>query len=117
VYEALGAATDGALYHPPMALAQARTDLAAIVSSPTVVLLSEGERHHEVLDALLAASAPAGPLLAGARIAALCLEHGVDELYSTDLDLMRFTGLRVTHPFLGGAPAQPRRVSKKARVS
>jgi predicted nucleic acid-binding protein len=119
VYEALAAATDPAAYHPPMTVAQARKDLAALLASPTLVLLSEGGRHSDVLDALLGSAAPAGAQLAGARVAALCLEHGVDELYSTDLDLMRYTGLRVTHPFLeGGAGSAARRagVSRKPRL-
>jgi predicted nucleic acid-binding protein len=121
LYEAVRAATDGALYHPPMSVAQARADLAALTSSPTLVLLSEGERHAEILDHLLSVAAPAGPMLAGARIAALCLEHGVEELYSADLDLMRYPGLRVTHPFLGDedkpVSSSPRSVRSARRAA
>jgi predicted nucleic acid-binding protein len=117
VYEALAAATDPARYHPPMTTAQARADLAALIASPSLVLLSEGERHHELLDGLLQTAAPSGPALDGARIAALCLEHGIEELYSTDLDLLRYPGVRVTHPFLpASAPAKPARAARpKAR--
>jgi len=34
------------------------------------------------------------------RIAALCLRHGVTELWSTDRDFSRFPALRVVNPLL-----------------
>jgi predicted nucleic acid-binding protein len=35
-----------------------------------------------------------------ARIAALCLQHGVTELWSADRDFSRFPALRVVNPLL-----------------
>jgi predicted nucleic acid-binding protein len=34
-----------------------------------------------------------------AHIAALCREHGVEEIVSADADFNRFTGFRVVNPF------------------
>ncbi len=35
-----------------------------------------------------------------ARIVAMCLAHGVDELWSADRDFSRFPGLRVRNPLV-----------------
>ena len=37
-----------------------------------------------------------------ARVAALCRQHGVRELWSADRDFSRFTGLAVVNPLTGG---------------
>ncbi len=36
-----------------------------------------------------------------ARVAAICREHGVRELWSADRDFTRFSGLVVRHPLVG----------------
>ena len=40
-------------------------------------------------------------LVYDARVAALCLHHGVRELWSADRDFSRFPGLRVSNPLAG----------------
>ena len=42
-----------------------------------------------------------GPQVHHARVAALCRQHGVRELWSADRDFSRFAGLRVANPLLG----------------
>lgn len=39
-----------------------------------------------------------GPRVHEARIAALCRQHGVRELWSADRDFKRFAGLRTVNP-------------------
>lgn len=115
VYECLRLVTSARVFQPPMPPAAARRDLQALLASPSLVLLSEGDRHAEVLDGLLATSGATGALVDAARVAALCREHGVSQLFSADLDLLRFAGLAVTNPFLpGGAP---RRAPVRARLT
>ena len=87
------------VYHPPAPLLRAKADLARILESPSLVLLAETDRHREVLDRVLEESGTTGNLIHDAHIAALCLEHGVSELVTGDRDLLRFTDLRVIHPF------------------
>src|SRR3546814_13719198 len=52
------------------------------LGSPSVVLISESGGYWPTLKALLTAGRIAGPLVHDARIAALCREHGVRELWS-----------------------------------
>ena len=42
----------------------------------------------------------AGPLVHDARIAALCLDHGVHEFWTADRDFARFPDLRVRNPLV-----------------
>ena len=39
-----------------------------------------------------------GPKVHDARIAAICLQHGVTELWSADRDFSRFPALKVVNP-------------------
>lgn len=43
----------------------------------------------------------AGGKVHDARIAALCLHHAVDELWSADRDFSRFPTLRTVNPLVG----------------
>jgi uncharacterized protein len=52
------------------------------------------------LRALLTASRVTGARVHDARIAALCRQHGVRELWSADRDFGRFSGLNVVNPLV-----------------
>jgi len=41
-----------------------------------------------------------GPKIHDARIAALCLDHGIDELWTSDRDFSRFPALKVRNPLV-----------------
>ena len=98
LYEFLRVVTHPRVYRPPVPLAVALADLAAIVNAPRLQLLSETERHSAVLDGLLDRSPVSGNLLHDAHLAALCLEHGISELWTADADFARFKELRSRNP-------------------
>jgi predicted nucleic acid-binding protein len=75
----------------------------AWLESPTVVLLSEAGGYWSQLRAALEAGRVAGPLVHDARVASLCLQHGVRELWSADRDFGRFPSLTTTNPLVGHA--------------
>ncbi len=99
VYEFLRVVTHPRVYHPPVPAAIARADIALILASPSLVLLSETARHTEVLDAVLSESGVTGNLVHDAHIVALCREHGVREILTADGDFRRFSGVKITNPF------------------
>jgi uncharacterized protein len=41
-----------------------------------------------------------GPLFHDARVAAICVTHGVRELWTADRDFGRFPGVRVVNPLV-----------------
>lgn len=67
---------------------------------PSVILLAETIAHWRTLKDLIAGSMIAGPRVHDARIAALCLQHGVRELWSADRDFKRFPRLTVRNPLV-----------------
>ena len=99
VYEFLRVVTHPRVYHPPVPLAVALADLRVILTSPSLVVLSETPRHSEVMAATVRASGATGNFLHDAHIAALCVEHGVSELITGDRDFARFAGFQIVNPF------------------
>jgi toxin-antitoxin system PIN domain toxin len=99
IYEFLRVVTHSRVYHPPVPLDRALADLRRILDSPSLILLAETERHTEMFMEILEASGTTGNLIHDARIATLCLEHGVSELVTGDRDFLRFPDLRVHNPF------------------
>jgi predicted nucleic acid-binding protein len=65
-----------------------------------VVLLGEAEGYWAKLSEVLARGRVAGPLVHDGRIAALCMLHGVRELWTADRDFSRFPGLVTKNPLV-----------------
>jgi uncharacterized protein len=99
VYEFLRVVTHPRLFRPPTPIEGALEAVEALLSSPSLAVLSEGERHPAILRRLLAETDVSGNLVYDAHIAALLIEHGVDEIITADDDFRRFTKLKVTNPF------------------
>ncbi len=100
VHEFLAIATHARIWDPPTPLAQAWDQVAAWRESPTLFLLAETEGYAETLADLLITSHVKGARIHDARVAALCLHHGVDELWTLDRDFQRFPDLRVRNPLI-----------------
>ena len=83
------------VFDPPSTLAQAAAFIEGIAASPGGATVLSGA---EFLDRLLLAARATdarGNLMFDAQIAALCLEHGIDEVLTNDRDFERFEALRV----------------------
>jgi uncharacterized protein len=94
LHEFLAVATNLRIYKPPTPLASALNQIDAWLESPSLVLLAETEQHRSELRVVLAASQATGGQMHDARIAALCRQHGVRELWSADRDFARFPNWR-----------------------
>jgi predicted nucleic acid-binding protein len=68
--------------------------------SPWFVFLPEAGDHLTHLRGVLRASGAVGARIHDAKIAAICLGHDVDELWSVDRDFRKFPGLRVVNPLV-----------------
>jgi hypothetical protein len=101
VHEFLAIVTHARIYAPPTSLAAAVEQVDAWMESPSLVLLSESEGYWKELRGVLQAGRVSGPQIHDARIAALCGEHGVAELWTADRDFGRFPGLTVRNPLVG----------------
>ena len=99
VYEFLRVVTSPGVFIPRPPLNEAWSAVELLLDSPAVVPVSEGERHREVIKSLLRTVPLTGNILHDAHIAAMLIEHGVDEIITADEDFRRFPGLKVTNPF------------------
>jgi toxin-antitoxin system PIN domain toxin len=89
-----------AVFRPqPTTMATALRNLDMLLASPTTRVLLPTERHVPVLRDVLIESGALGGDVYDAQIAALCVEHGVEEILTADRGFRRFTGLKVTDPF------------------
>jgi toxin-antitoxin system PIN domain toxin len=93
LHEFLAIVTHPRIYVPPTPLARALDQADAWLESPTLALLAESAAHWTTLRKLVVGSRVAGPQIHDARVAALCRQHGVRELWSADRDFSRFAGL------------------------
>jgi toxin-antitoxin system PIN domain toxin len=101
LHEFLAIVTHPRIYAPPTPLDLAIDQVAAWLESPTLVLLAESADHWPRLQELLTGGRVVGPQVHDARVAALCRQHGVRELWSADRDFSRFAGTTVTNPLVG----------------
>jgi toxin-antitoxin system PIN domain toxin len=100
VHEFLAIATHPRIFNPPTPLADAIDYVGAVLESPSLSILAEGDGYWDILRELLLAAKAVGPRVHDARIAALCVYHGVDELWTADRDFSRFSRLPVRNPLV-----------------
>ncbi|HEX8768306.1 MAG TPA: TA system VapC family ribonuclease toxin [Jatrophihabitans sp.] len=93
LHEFYGVVTNPRLFAQPTPSAIALDQIAAWAESPSVRLLTESPLHLRTLSLLLDASKLAGPVVHDAKIAAICLDHGVRALLTMDRDFSRFPTL------------------------
>jgi toxin-antitoxin system PIN domain toxin len=72
----------------------------AWLSSPSVRVLAAVPRTWTTLAGLLASSKVAGGAVHDAHVAALCLDHGIKELWTADRDFSRFPALTSRNPLV-----------------
>lgn len=97
-HEFLAIVTHPRIYNPPSTLAAALQQVDYWIASPSLVLAGESPKHWPTLRDLATRARLAGPVFHDARVAAICLDHEVDALWSADRDFSRFTALKVHNP-------------------
>jgi len=101
IHEFLAIVTHPRIFAPPTPLARAIEQVEAWLESPSLALLGEAEGYWSRLRSTLEGGRVAGPAVHDARVAAICLQHGVRELWSADRDFAKFRELRVVNPLAG----------------
>ena len=101
LHEFYGVVTNARAFTPASTIAQASAQLSEWFASPSLVMLHEGVNHWAALHKLLVAGRVIGGQVHDARIAAICIEHGVREFWSADRDFNRFPSLTVRNPLVG----------------
>jgi hypothetical protein len=101
VHEFLAVVTHPRIFDPPSSIGDASAQVDAWLESPTLVLLGERSDHWSHLRSLLVDGHVTGGRVHDARVASLCLAHGVTELWTADRDFGRYPSLRTRNPLVG----------------
>ena len=101
VHELIAIVTHPRIWSPPTPLGRVLEQVDAWLESPSLTLLAEPPGYWGEARKLLDAARICGPLVHDARVAALCLSHGVRELWTADRDFGRFPRLTCRNPLVG----------------
>lgn len=101
IHEFLAIVTHPRIYDPPTPLATALQSLEAWQVSSGLRLLCEGPGYFDTLSTLATEGKIKGPKIHDARIAAICLHHGVKKLWTADRDFSSFPDLHCENPLIG----------------
>ena len=100
VHEFYSIVTHPRIYDPPSTVPEALAAVAALDALPHCTWLGEGADHLDQVTRLVASGSIRGPKIHDARIAAICLSHGVTELWTADRDFSYFPSVRVRNPLV-----------------
>jgi uncharacterized protein len=100
LHEFLAVVTNGKIFHPASTYEQAIAQIDAWLASPTGSVLHSGQEHWTTLKYLTRQGKIVGGQFHDARIAAICIENGIDELLTADRDFGRFKSLKVKNPLV-----------------
>lgn len=98
VHEFYAVVTRQNVFNPPSTITQALAQLEAWFESPSLQLLGESANHFTTIKRLAMGAKLTGGAIHDARIAAICMDHGVASLWTADRDFSRFPGLKTWNP-------------------
>jgi toxin-antitoxin system PIN domain toxin len=100
VHEFLVIVTHPRVYSPPTPLGGAMDQIEAWLEPPSLVLLAETEGYWPKFRSALEQGRITGPQIHNARVAAICRDHGVRELWTSDHDFSRWPAVTVVNPLV-----------------
>lgn len=98
LHEFIGVVTSARVFSPPTPVAEAVAFVGDFSALPNCEFVGETTRHLRVLAELMQTPGVTGARVHDARIAAICLSHGVTELWTADRDFSYFPRLRTRNP-------------------
>ena len=100
LHEFYGVVTHPKRYLPASTPAQANYQIDLWLGSESLKIINETQTYWPVLQKILTTADVKGSLVHDARIAAICLQHGVREFWTADRDFSRFQALKCHNPLI-----------------
>ena len=97
-HEFIGVVTNHRAFATPSTFQQAFNQIESWASSAAHQWISTTPEHWLTLSTLCRNAKVTGGMIYDARIAAICIENGVSELWTADRDFSRFAGLKTRNP-------------------
>jgi len=88
------------IYRPPSTPAEAFAFMDRCMSAPNLRMIGEGPGYEVLLKSLVFPAHIKGPKVHDARIASVCIYHGVKTLFTADRDFSAFPKLRCENPLV-----------------
>lgn len=98
VHEFLATVTRQRYLTRPATMAEALGFITTLQADYGCFILDESARHFDTLADVLASSGVTGAKVHDARIAAICRDHGVQQLWTADRDFSYFPWLNAVNP-------------------
>ena len=98
VHEFLAVVSNPRIFRDPTPMDEGLDAVRRLLDGLDGGFLAEGEGYLPALERIARPALLQGPVVHDARIAALCLYHGVRVLWSADRDFSRFPDLAVVNP-------------------
>ncbi len=100
LHEFYATASNPKIFPEAAAASAASRQIDIWLESPSLLLISETSEHWLTLSHLLREAKIVGGATHDARIAAICIENGVKELWTADRDFAKFKGLKSSNPLV-----------------
>jgi uncharacterized protein len=100
IHEFIAIVTHPKVFKTPTPLEASFACIEAWLAGGNLHLICEGEGYLDKLCNLASGAKLQGPRIHDARIAALCLHHGVSELWTADRDFSPFQQLKTRNPLV-----------------
>lgn len=100
VHEFIAIVTHPKIWRPPTPLEMACDAVEAWRAAPSLLMLGETDGYWELCRQTLSRAKIVGPRVHDARIASLCMLHGVKVLWTADRDFHAFATLTVQNPLV-----------------
>lgn len=100
IHEFLATVTRKQYLSQPATMSEALEFLGVLQADYGCYVLDESARHFETLTRVLTSSGVVGAKVHDARIAAICSDHGVQELWTADRDFSYFPWLNSVNPLV-----------------
>ena len=100
VHEFLAIVTHPRIYRPATPQGIALAAVRAWMDSPSLHMIGEGPDYFSRLEDLVRTGKVVGPMIHDARIAAICLDHGIRTFWTADRDFSRFPALKTKNPLV-----------------
>ena len=94
LHEFLAITTHPRIFNPPTPAPLALKAMEVWLDSSGCEMIGEGPGYYDELKRLITKGKIAGPMVHDARIAALCIHHGVREFWTADRDFSRYATLK-----------------------
>jgi toxin-antitoxin system PIN domain toxin len=100
IHEFISTVTHPKLFKMPTPLETSFSSIDAWLAGGNLQLIGESDGYFEKLKVISGAAKLKGPRIHDARIAALCLHHGIAELWTADRDFSAFPQIKIRNPLI-----------------